>query len=126
MSDTALWILVLGLAVLVGVGAATYIAVHPVAQKVAASIEAKASDVVDAVEHLQPMIEVRAPEVKWPPVLTWLFVAQTALIFILTASNVVDLLKLGKLYQRKRTRKQSDTHGTKKKNSMQAKHTKSR
>lgn len=110
--DTNAWLFGLLLALLVSasIGAAIFWAVQPVAERTAQSIEAKAEAVADAVQHLQPKIEVQAPQVEWPPLLSWLFVAQTVLIFILTVSNVVDLLKLDKLYNRK----QRD-HGTKKK-----------
>lgn len=110
--DTAVVVFVFALAALVGAGLGAYLAAQPAAEAVRNDVHAAAA----AVQQMQPVIEVQAPHVEWPPLLTWLFVLQTILIFILTVSNIVDLLKLGKLYDRKRKpRKQSDTHGTKKK-----------
>lgn len=105
--NTNAWLLSLLLALLVsaGIGTAIFLAVQPVAERTAKTLETKAAAAVEAIQHLQPVIEVQAPQVEWPPLLTWLFVLQTILIFILTVSNIVDLKKLSKFYDRKRKTK---------------------
>lgn len=101
MTDTAVVILVFALAALVGAGVGAYLAAKPVGEQVLAAAEAVQHDVhtaVAAIQQMQPVIEVQAPHVEWPSVLTWLIAILTASSVVNAISNIVDLRKLSKLY----------------------------
>lgn len=115
--EVVLVLLLVLLGALAGGAVGGYLATKPAAERAAqvldelkaqteAALQSAQADLkrgADGLENLQ--LEVQAPKVEWPPILTWLFVMQTVLIGVLTLSNVIDLRKLSGFYRLFKPRK---------------------